>query len=130
MPRGRHTSRHRTSTCHHRIHVFDVDPVVDATVGLRASHPDLAFVGSDYSYLQEWLPNVALADVRAGRVGAVGIGRMALSYHDLHTDVVEGRGPDRRRICRTFSGCTMAPRNGLVSDCYPKETPARVERSG
>ena len=26
---------------------------------------------------------------------------------------------DRRRICRTFSDCTTAPRNGLVSGCYP-----------
>jgi hypothetical protein len=24
-----------------------------------------------------------------------------------------------RRICRTFSDCTTAPRNGLVSGCYP-----------
>ena len=112
--------------------LFDVVRLLDATAGLKASHPDLVFVGSGYSYLQEWLPNVAQADVRAGRVDAVGIGRMVLSYHDLPADVVEGRGLDRRRICRTFSDCTTAPRNGLVSGCYPldahyKEMPARVE---
>ena len=35
-------------------------------------------------------------------------------------------------ICRTFSDCTTAPRNGLVSGCFPldpfyKDHPQRVE---
>jgi hypothetical protein len=25
----------------------------------------------------------------------------------------------RKQICRTFSDCTTAPRNGMVSGCYP-----------
>ncbi|MCH2622202.1 MAG: NADH:flavin oxidoreductase, partial [Acidimicrobiales bacterium] len=62
----------------------------------------------------------------------VGIGRMALSYPDLPTDVLAGREIDRRRLCRTFSDCTTAPRNGLVSGCYPLDPrstamPERVE---
>jgi hypothetical protein len=28
----------------------------------------------------------------------------------------------RKRLCRTFSDCTTAPRNGLVSGCYPLDT--------
>ena len=112
--------------------LVDVVRLLDATAELKARHPDLVFVGSGYSYLQEWLPHVAQAEVRSGRVDAVGIGRMALSYHDLPADVVEGRGLDRRRVCRTFSDCTTAPRNGLVSGCYPLDAhygkmPARVE---
>jgi NADPH2 dehydrogenase len=26
---------------------------------------------------------------------------------------------EKKLICRTFSDCTTAPRNGLVSGCYP-----------
>ena len=26
---------------------------------------------------------------------------------------------DKRQICRTLSDCTTAPRQGLVSGCYP-----------
>jgi hypothetical protein len=33
--------------------------------------------------------------------------------------VLAGRALDRRAICRTFSDCTTAPRNGLPSGCYP-----------
>jgi len=90
-----------------------------ATAQLKRAHPGLAFVGSAYSYLQDWLAHVAQRQVADGAVDVVGIGRMALSYPDLPSDVLAGRPVDRRRICRTFSDCTTAPRNGLVSGCYP-----------
>jgi hypothetical protein len=76
-------------------------------------------VGSGYSYLQEWLPNVAQAVVRDGLADAVGLGRMVLSYPELPADVLAGRPLERKRICRTFSDCTTGPRLGLVSGCYP-----------
>jgi hypothetical protein len=76
-------------------------------------------VGTGYSYLQEWLPNVAQHEVRRGRVDFVGLGRMVLSYPDLPADVLAGRPLRRASICRTFSDCTTGPRNGLVSGCFP-----------
>ena len=52
-------------------------------------------------------------------VDSIGLGRMVLSYPELPADVTSGRELTRKRICRTFSDCTTAPRNGLVSGCYP-----------
>ncbi len=85
----------------------------------KALCPDLRFVGTGYTYLQEWLPHVAQAEVRQGHVDSVCLGRMALIYPDLVRDVLEGRPLERRRICRTFSDCTTAPRNGMLSGCFP-----------
>jgi hypothetical protein len=79
----------------------------------------LLIAGTAYSYLQEWLPNVAQAAVRGRGVDFVGLGRILLSYWDLPADVLAGRPLDRKRLCRTFSDCTTAPRQGLVSGCYP-----------
>jgi 2,4-dienoyl-CoA reductase-like NADH-dependent reductase (Old Yellow Enzyme family) len=90
-----------------------------ATAALKRRHPGLVTVGSGYSYLQEWLPNVAQAAIREGATDLVGIGRMALSYPTLPSDVLAGEPLQRRAICRTFSDCTTAPRGGLVSGCYP-----------
>jgi 2,4-dienoyl-CoA reductase-like NADH-dependent reductase (Old Yellow Enzyme family) len=101
------------------------DPLVgvarqmEATRALKESCPDLIFVGSGYTYLQEFLPFVAQAAVREGWVDSVGLGRMVLSYPELPIDVISGAGVQRKRICRTFSDCTTAPRNGLPSGCYP-----------
>jgi len=92
---------------------------IAVTARLKQHRPDLAFVGSAYSYLQEWLPHVAQHVVRTGRADFAGLGRMALPYPDMPADVLAGRPLARRRICRTFSACTTAPRSGLVSGCYP-----------
>jgi len=93
--------------------------LIAATAQLKAHRPDLLVVGSAYSYLQEWLPNVAQHVVRTGQADFVGLGRMVLPYPDMAADVLAGRPLDRRRICRTFSDCTTAPRKGMVSGCYP-----------
>ncbi len=93
--------------------------LINVTAQLKARHPALCMVGTGYSYLQEWLPHVAQNVIRTGKADFVGIGRMALTYPDLCADVLAGRPLQRKRICRTFSDCTSAPRNGLVSGCYP-----------
>ena len=92
---------------------------IDVTAQLKAAAPSLFFVGSGYTYLQEWLPYVGQAAVRNGTVDSVGLGRMVLSYPELPADVLAGRALQFKRLCRTFSDCTTAPRNGLVSGCYP-----------
>jgi 2,4-dienoyl-CoA reductase-like NADH-dependent reductase (Old Yellow Enzyme family) len=92
---------------------------INATAELKRKHPNLFFVGSGYTYLQDWLPNVGEAVVRSGMVDSVGLGRMVLSYPDLPADVLNGTVLARKKVCRTFSDCTTAPRNGIVSGCYP-----------
>ena len=86
---------------------------------LKQQFPELIFVGSGYSYLQEFLPHVAQAAVRDDRTDCVGLGRMVLAYPELPRDILEGRPFQSRRFCRTFSDCTTAPRHGLASGCYP-----------
>lgn len=92
---------------------------INIAAELKRYRPELLVVGSGYSYLQEWLPNVAQNVVRTGKADSVGIGRMMLSYPDLVADVLAGKPLQRKRLCRTFSDCTTAPRKGLVSGCYP-----------
>jgi NADPH2 dehydrogenase len=92
---------------------------INVTAQLKAEFPEIIIVGSAYTYLQDWLPFVAQRVVREGMVDSVGLGRMMLSYPELPSDVLAGKDLDRKRICRTFSDCTTAPRAGLVSGCYP-----------
>jgi len=92
---------------------------IAAVARLKQAHPNLFLVGSGYSYLQDWLPNVAQHVVRTGLADSVGLGRMVLAYPDMPADILAGRPLQRKQICRTFSDCTTAPRNGMVSGCYP-----------
>jgi 2,4-dienoyl-CoA reductase-like NADH-dependent reductase (Old Yellow Enzyme family) len=104
------------------------DPLVsvarqmEATCNLKKRFPNLIFVGTGYSYLQDFLPHVAQAALREHWVDMVGLGRMVLTYPELLWDASEGRSIERKRICRTFSDCTTAPRKGLPSGCYPLDS--------
>jgi len=93
--------------------------LLGAARAIKRAVPDAVVVGSGWTYLQEYLPHAAQACVRDGWCDAVGLGRMVLSYPQLPADVLAGGVPERRRLCRTFSDCTSAPRQGLVSGCYP-----------
>lgn len=92
---------------------------INVVAELKRRRPRLTYVGSGYSYLQDWFPNVAQAVVRENRADFVGIGRMVLSYPEICADILEGTRLQRKRICRTFSDCTTAPRNGMISGCFP-----------
>ncbi len=85
----------------------------------KLAYPECPMVGSGYSYLQDYLPHVAQAVIRNGWIDAVGLGRMVLSYPTLPDDTLTDGTTKRKKICRTFSDCTTAPRNGLVSGCFP-----------
>ncbi len=99
--------------------LFGVARQMKFTQALKSGFPGLWFVGTAYSYLQEFLPYVAQAAVREGWVDSVGLGRLVLSYPELPFDVLQGRPLERKRFCRTFSDCTTGPRKGLPSGCYP-----------
>ena len=93
---------------------------IQAVRELRARAPkSLVLVGSAYSYLQEYLPNVAQYVIRHQWADLVGLGRMILSYPTMLADATQTGILNTKSICRTFSDCTTGPRNGLVSGCYP-----------
>jgi 2,4-dienoyl-CoA reductase-like NADH-dependent reductase (Old Yellow Enzyme family) len=92
---------------------------IDAVRQCKQAVPALPLVGSGYSYLQDYLPHVAEAVLERGWVDFVGLGRMVLSYPELPADVLAGKPLARKKVCRTFSDCTTAPRHGMVSGCYP-----------
>ena len=65
--------------------------MIAATAELARAHPEVAIVGSGYSYLQQWLPHAAQHAVRTGGAASVGIGRGMLSYPHMPADVLAGR---------------------------------------
>ena len=87
---------------------------------IKAQAPkNLVLVGTGYSYLQEYLPHVAQHVVRNGWTDIIGLGRMILAYPAILADAIAKGALATKSICRTFSDCTTAPRNGMISGCYP-----------
>ncbi len=92
---------------------------IEAAAAIKQRCPWLTVIGSGYTCLQEYLPLVGASVLEAGLADFIGIGRMVLSYPEICADTLAGTPLDRRRICRTLGDCTSAPRNGLISGCYP-----------
>jgi 2,4-dienoyl-CoA reductase-like NADH-dependent reductase (Old Yellow Enzyme family) len=92
---------------------------IDAARQCKQAVRNMPMIGTGYSYLQDFVPHVAQAVVRAGWIDAVGLGRMVLPYPELPADSLRLGRLSRKQICRTFSDCTTGPRQGLVSGCYP-----------
>jgi 2,4-dienoyl-CoA reductase-like NADH-dependent reductase (Old Yellow Enzyme family) len=95
--------------------------LINATAELKKERPDMLFIGSAYTYLQQWLPNVAQAVLSAQMADFIGLGRMMLAYPDIVADILTARPLDKKRICLTNSDCTTAPRGGLVSGCFSRD---------
>src|SRR5207245_2357615 len=98
---------------------FEGDGTVSDSTVQRSNGSTPILVGSAYSYLQEYLPHVAQYVVRHGWTDMIGLGRMTLAYPHFLADAVHKGAVEKKFICRTFSDCTTAPRNGLISGCYP-----------
>ncbi len=100
--------------------LIDVERQIQVVRKIKAHVGDsMIVVGSGYSYLQEYLPHVAQSVLSKGWVDSIGLGRVVLSYPEILGDAASGKQMTPKLICRTFSDCTTAPRNGLVSGCYP-----------
>ncbi|MDD4860229.1 MAG: hypothetical protein PHR56_08550 [Dehalococcoidales bacterium] len=88
---------------------------------LKQKRPDMLHVGTAYSYLQQWLPNVAQAIMSEGKIDFIGLGRMALCYPDIVADIIEGNPLKSQFICRSCNDCVTSLRFGLVSGCYSRD---------
>ncbi len=93
---------------------------IETVRDVKRAVPSVKFVGTAYSYLQEYLPHVAQQVIRSGWADSIGLGRLVLSDWEFASKVMNGVDVRAdKKICRTFSDCTTAPRNGLISGCYP-----------
>jgi 2,4-dienoyl-CoA reductase-like NADH-dependent reductase (Old Yellow Enzyme family) len=77
---------------------------------IQAAVPEIPVVGSGYSWLQDFAPHAAAANVAASHVALAGFGRATLAHPDFARALAESGRLDRKRICRTFSYCTALMR--------------------
>ena len=77
---------------------------------LQRTFPDLPMVGTGYSWLQKYAVNAGAANIAAGDIRFMGLGRGSLAYPDFARDVIEKGELDERRVCKTLTYCTFLMR--------------------
>jgi len=88
---------------------------------IQRAFPDLAVVGSGYSWLRTLLPYVAAGAKAAGLVTLVGAGRMAFAYPEFAADIVQRGRLDPDRVCVNCSACTQIMRDGGMTGCVVRD---------
>lgn len=88
---------------------------------VQQKYAGLPVVGGGYSWLRQFLPQVAAAAVARGWVSLVGGGRMAFAYPDFPREVLAGRPLDPEKVCVACSACTQIMRDGGRSGCVPRD---------
>lgn len=94
---------------------------------VQRAFPELVVIGTGYSWLRHYAAHAGAANVAAGRVSVMGLGRGALAYPDFAADVMErGRMIDRKS-CIGVSFCTalMRAKNNELGQfpagCAPRD---------
>jgi 2,4-dienoyl-CoA reductase-like NADH-dependent reductase (Old Yellow Enzyme family) len=77
---------------------------------LQRTFPDLAIVGSGYSWLQIYAINAGAKNIMDGNIRFFGIGRNSLAYPDFARDALTTGVLDERRVCKTLTFCTFLMR--------------------
>ena len=82
-----------------------------ATAEIQKAYPDLAVVGTGYSWLRHFLIHAAAANLRLHRTTLAGLGRAALAYPNLPREALEKAELNPLHTCKTLSYCTYLMRS-------------------
>lgn len=106
--------------------------LVGLTREIQRSVPEMAMIGSGYSWLRNLWPYVAAGNLRDGNIRMVGLGRQAFAYPGFAKEIVETGALDPRHICIACSSCTQIMRDGGMSGCVPfdREVYGPIYRAG
>lgn len=109
-----------------------VGRLVDLAGQVQRKFADITIVGTGYSWLGQFMPNVAAAAVQTAKAGIIGAGRLAFAYPDFAADILRKGRLDKQKICLACSGCTQLMRQSQPTGCVirDKQTYAPLLKSG
>lgn len=94
-----------------------VGRLIDAASHMKKTVPEITLIGTGYTYLRKFAPNVAAGAVSSGMTDAAGFGRMAFAYPDFARDILVKGELDVHKVCLTCSKCTSLMRAMSCTGC-------------
>lgn len=95
--------------------------LVHITAQVQRAFPDVAFVGTGYSWLRTLFANVGAANKSKGLVTLVGAGRMGFAYPDFARDILREGKMHAEKVCVACSACTQIMRDGGRTGCVVRD---------
>jgi NADPH-dependent glutamate synthase beta subunit-like oxidoreductase/2,4-dienoyl-CoA reductase-like NADH-dependent reductase (Old Yellow Enzyme family) len=88
---------------------------------IQKEFPDIAIVGTGYSWLRTLFANLAAANKASGLVTLAGAGRMAFAYPDFAKDILTHGKMFPEKVCVGCSACTQTMRDGGMTGCVVRD---------
>ncbi len=95
--------------------------LINATALISKRFPGTHFIGSGYSWLRQFAPNVGAEVIRRGYASFVGLGRSSFAYPSMPEDLMKYGHADPAKVCITCSGCTRLIRNLRPGGCVIRD---------
>ncbi len=93
--------------------------MMDGVAHIQRAIPDLPVIGSAFSYLRQFSPNLAAGMVEQGGCAMAGFGRLAFADPDFPRKVLAGQPLDAP--CVTCGNCAKLLRAGIPSGCVVRD---------
>ena len=91
------------------------------TAEFQKEFQDIPFVGTGFSWLRQFFPNVGAAVLQMKEASFIGLGRSSLAYPDAPRDLMNTGFLDSKKVCITCSRCTELMRHGYESGCVMRD---------
>jgi 2,4-dienoyl-CoA reductase (NADPH2) len=91
--------------------------MINSTSLFQERFPDIAMVGSGWSYLRHYAPNAGASIIKNGQASFMGFGRNSFAYPSMPLDLMKNGMADPRKVCITCSGCTRLIRSLSPGGC-------------
>jgi 2,4-dienoyl-CoA reductase-like NADH-dependent reductase (Old Yellow Enzyme family) len=95
--------------------------MINGTTLFQSKFPDIAIVGSAWSYLRHFAPNVGAAVIKNGNAAFTGFGRNSFAYPSMPLDLLRYGKADPDKTCITCSGCTRLIRSLRPGGCVIRD---------
>ena len=89
---------------------------------LKTAAPEMAFVGTGFSWFREYGANIAAGCIEQGWMDLAGFGRQSIAYPDFARDIITEGAMLRSKCCITCTKCTELMRFGGQAGCVVKDS--------
>ena len=96
-----------------------VDRMMRCVGEIQRAYPGLPVIGSAFSYLRQFAPQLAAGMIEQGSCAMAGFGRMAFADPDFPNKILSGKSLDAP--CVTCGGCARLLRAGSPAGCIVRD---------
>jgi 2,4-dienoyl-CoA reductase (NADPH2) len=101
--------------------LLGVKRLIDLAGQIQTEFPQIAIVGTGYSWLRHLMGNVAAATKSNGKAKIIGVGRMAFAYPDFAKDLLRKGKLEPSKVCVGCSACTQMMRDDVMTGCVVRD---------